>query len=155
MNQKLWKLPPVIKVYEALSCLADKRLKLTDKNQAQVMSSNRAKKYKIKYDPQLKAITANDNGSYWQGYLGYPAIAFLIQTKIIKSNPKITAWLTDINWHQLNQEYKRDYDKVIDFVLKKLSPSQQKQLKLQVENIITQIKNLKLKQLKPRLKLPA
>jgi hypothetical protein len=34
--------------------------------------------YTITYNPDTYVIASNDNGSLHQGFLGYPAIAFLL-----------------------------------------------------------------------------
>lgn len=53
----------------------------------------------------------NDNGSYWQGYLGYPAIAFLLKTGVIPCLPKNANLLKDIRWKDINQGFKNDFVK--------------------------------------------
>ncbi len=52
------KFPPIEKILEAYTAIADGHVKL-ENDQALVTSSN-------------------DNASYWQGYLGYPGIAVLM-----------------------------------------------------------------------------
>lgn len=74
-----WKLPPKIKIYKALGVIGDARIKL-DSDKAIFTSSEGNKKYDVMYSKEENAIMANDNGSYWQSYLGYPAIAFLMLT---------------------------------------------------------------------------
>ncbi len=64
-----WKIPPKIKIYEALGCLADGRLKKVD-GKVQVYSSSGQKFYTVTFDEKKKAIMTNDNGSYWIGYWG-------------------------------------------------------------------------------------
>lgn len=53
----------------------------------------------------------NDNGSYWQGYLGYPAIAFLFSIGVIPYSPEHSLLLKDIKWKDINQDFKNDWDK--------------------------------------------
>jgi hypothetical protein len=106
----IWKLPPIIKVYEALGCVADGRIKV-EGNVAKVYSSSGNKFYTVTYDPALNSIMCNDNGSYWQGYLGYPAIAFLLKAGIIPYSQSSANLLKDIMWKDLNQSFKNDFDK--------------------------------------------
>ncbi|EKD80507.1 MAG: hypothetical protein ACD_40C00073G0007 [uncultured bacterium] len=106
----IWKLPPLIKVYEALGCLADGRIEI-ENNSARVYSSSLGKYYTVTYDPEINAIMCNDNGSYWQGYLGYPAIAYLLSTGIIPYSPVLANLLKDIKWKDLNTQYKNDWVK--------------------------------------------
>ncbi|MFA6602048.1 MAG: hypothetical protein WCT02_04295 [Candidatus Paceibacterota bacterium] len=70
-----WKLPPPVKIYEALGSVADGRLEMLG-NSARVYSSSRNKFYEVIFDPETKSIMANDNGSFWQGYLGLSSYRF-------------------------------------------------------------------------------
>lgn len=105
-----WKLPPIIKVYEALGCIADGRIKIDDNN-AKVYSSSGNKFYTVTYDPKANSIMCNDNGSYWAGYLGYPAIAFLLAKGVIPYTPNLADLLKDIAWKDINQGFKNDFTK--------------------------------------------
>lgn len=106
----IWKLPPIIKVYEALGCLADERI-LVDGNTAKVYSSSGNKYYTVTYDPISSAIMCNDNGSYWAGYLGYPAIAYLLKIGAIPYSPTSAEILKEIKWKDINQKLKNDFAK--------------------------------------------
>lgn len=104
----IWKLPPIIKVYEALGCIADGRIQVED-NGAKVYSSSGNKCYTVTYDPESSAIMCNDNGSYWAGYLGYPAIAYLLQTGAIPYQAESANLLKGITWKDINQNFKNDF----------------------------------------------
>lgn len=106
----IWKLPPIIKVYEALGCLADQRIHV-EGGSAKVYSSSGNKFYTVTYDPQSSSIMCNDNGSFWQGYLGYPAIAYLLQVGLIPYSPALAALLKDIPWKDVNTKFKNDWTK--------------------------------------------
>jgi hypothetical protein len=106
----IWKQPPIIKVYEALGTVADGRIKLDD-NSAKVYSSSGNKFYTVSYDPTTSSIMCNDNGSYWAGYLGYPAIAFLLAKGIIPYDDSSSQILKDIKWKDINQDFKNDFSK--------------------------------------------
>lgn len=114
MENKLWKLPPKIKLYEALGAVADGRI-ISDYG-IKVYSSDRTKSYTVKYDEKSNAIMTNDNGSYWQGYLGYPAIAYLMQIKKLPLNKLYSDVLKDIPWKKINTEFKNDFDKTVNFI---------------------------------------
>ena len=92
-----WKVPPRIKVLEALGALADDRLIRIQKDDSDTtttsfvfrcVSSNRDKQYDVKLVPSSLSssngarkswqVACNDNGSLFQGYVGYPAIAALL-----------------------------------------------------------------------------
>jgi exodeoxyribonuclease-3 len=101
------KLPPVEKAFEAYSALADGRVEMHD-DYALVDSSDGAKTYEVSWQGDTYAST--DNGTYWQGYAGYPVIAVLImQGRLPGLGAELLAELKDIPWKQLNDAHKRDY----------------------------------------------
>jgi len=112
-----WKMPPQAKIYEALGAVADKRVSVTGRTTAQVLSSSRDKTYDVKWSDDMREITSNDNASYWQGYMGYPIIAVLMQTGRLSFEPRIAQLLAGVPWHSVNKQFKRDYDKAINHVL--------------------------------------
>ena len=113
---KKWILPPKIKVHEALGAIGDERIKVNG-NEAEVFSSSKGKSYTVKYEPETNSIMANDNGSYWKGYLGYPSIAFLMLNGRIKYNPKYAEGLKGIAWKDLNTNFKNDFRKTEDYII--------------------------------------
>ena len=115
-----WNLPPIAKVYEALSAVADGRVKLTGETSAQVVSSGGDKTYTITWSPDGSEITSNDSATRWHGYLGYPIIAVLLFTGRLPYNPSVARWLTGVPWRDLNEQYKRNYDAAVDYVLERL-----------------------------------
>lgn len=150
-----WKTPPRIKIYEALGCIADKRMEING-NEGKVFSSSRGKFYSVKYDGK-NAIMSNDNGSYWAGYLGYPSIAFLMLKGRIKYNPKFAEALKNISWKDVNTKFKNDYEKTEAFVLelvKERGFDAAEPLK-EVDNILEQIKKLKMELLGEKTKPPS
>lgn len=112
-----WKQPPITKVYEALSAVADGRVKRTGETSAQVVSSGGDKTYTVKWSPDGGEITSDDNATRWQGYLGYPIIAVLMFVSRVPYNPAVARWLAGVPWHDLNMRYKRNYDAAVDDVL--------------------------------------
>ena len=116
-----WKTPPIIKIYEALGAVADGRVEVTD-NTAKVFSSSGNKFYIVTYASEQSAIMANDNGSYWKGYLGYPAIAFLLQSGKLEWRPEMSELLKDIAWKDLNTKFKNDFNKTLQYILSNLNP---------------------------------
>ena len=112
-----WKIPPRIKVFEALGTLGDKRIELGIGKSAKVFSSARNKFYSVTYDQETNAIMANDNGSYWQDYLGYPAIAVLMLAGMITYNSEIAQSLAGIEWKKVNTQFKNNYSKSEEYAL--------------------------------------
>lgn len=111
-----WKVPAIIKIYEALGVIGDRRITVAG-NDAKVESSSRGKSYEVKYDPETNSIAANDNGSYWQGYWGYPSIAFLSAEGIIPYEKRHAEALTGIPWKDINTQFKNDFKKTEEHVL--------------------------------------
>jgi hypothetical protein len=110
---KRWKLPPPIKIYEALGAIADGRVELINKLQAKATSSSDNKTYEVLFNPDTGELSVNDNGSYYQGYVGYPALAVLMIKGILPFNETLSEKLKGIHWKQLNQENKNDFDKTV------------------------------------------
>ena len=104
-----WSIPPRVKISEALGCIADGRVKISG-NSASVASSSGERSYSVKWDGSL-AIGSDDNASKWQGYLGYPPIAFLMLKGRLPFDPRLSASLKGIHWKKLNDQFKRDYAK--------------------------------------------
>ena len=116
-----WDIPPIIKIYEALGCIADARLEIDDKN-IKVYSSSRGKFYTVQYDSGSNSVMCNDNASFYVGYLGYPAIAYLMTIGELSFSREYSEALQEIYWKDLNQQYKNDFKKSqrhIDEMLKK------------------------------------
>ncbi len=111
MATQPWKIPPLIKVYEALGAIADGRVHLLDDARAEVGSSEGSKTYTVEING--KEVGANDNASFWQGYLGYPAIAVLIVRGLLNADPKSIEALGGIAWKELNRRYRNDYAKTL------------------------------------------
>ncbi len=151
-----WKLPPKIKIYEALGCIGDNRIHVKD-DEAGVLSSSRGKEYTVKYDSQKKAIMSNDNGSYWGGYLGYPSISFLMVKGIIKYNPHFADSLRDVPWKDINVKFRNNFEKTEAFVLEILQDRgyEPKRVGEEVALIVEQLKSLHLEKLGPRVKPPS
>lgn len=135
-----WKHPPIIKIYEALGAVADERVHVSA-NSAKVYSSSGNKFYTVDYDPNARAIMVNDNGSFYKGYLGYPAIAFLMLAGEIPYSSKVAEYLKDIPWKDINQKFKNDFDKTLEFILKDMSEIQRAEITDEVKVIDTHLAN--------------
>lgn len=114
---KYWNLPPEIKIYEALSAIADDRVQKVGDNHYSVLSSARSKSYDVHLGPGAKQVTSNDNGSYWRGYLGYPAVAVLMLEGRLPFDMDIATLISDIEWKDLNDSLRNDYYAAIRHVL--------------------------------------
>lgn len=117
MAAELWKMPPMAKIYEALGAIGDARVRLDDATHASVVSSSGDKTYSVELDGTTHQISSNDNASYWQGYLGYPAIAVLILHGLYAPSPETLKALSGVPWKELNTRYRNDYGRTLDDVL--------------------------------------
>src|SRR6516165_1350965 len=114
-----WKMPPLAKVYEALGALGDRRVLIDDEQHARVLSSDRSKTYLVEISADGREISSNDNSSYWQGYLGYPAIAVMLRRGLCPVRAEATSALSGIAWNQLNRQFRNDYDRTIEEVMRR------------------------------------
>lgn len=146
----LWKMPPRIKVFEALGAIADNRIVVSG-NTAKVKSSSGGKYYDVAFDESAQTIGANDNGSYWQGYLGYPAIAYLMLRQLLPFDKSLSEKLKKIHWKEINQKYKNDFSKTEEHLFT-LAPKTE--LLAFSEKVIEEIKNLHLHKPPTRQKPP-
>ena len=101
------KLPPVEKVYEAWTALADDRYDLSPEALV-VRSSDGSKEYRVTWDDGGR-YRSNDNATFWQGYAGYPVIMALMLQGRVPFNGEVAAWFKGIPWKALNDAHKRDY----------------------------------------------
>lgn len=114
------KLPPIEKIHEAYSAIADGRVTLTD-TQAEVFSSDMAKKYLVKWNDEI--YSSNDNASYWKGYLGYPIIAVLMLQGKLSYDQEIAEHFKGINWKKLNTAHKNNYSEAVKEIMEELERS--------------------------------
>lgn len=100
------KLPPLQKIYEAWSALADSRVEM-EEDTAEVTSSNDTKRYTVSWSGDV--YSSDDNASYWQGYAGYPVLAVLMKQGKLPLADALVPRFAHIDWNALNKKYKRDY----------------------------------------------
>lgn len=108
------KLPPIEKVYEAWSALADNRVdipidSLPGEGKAYVRSSDGAKTYTVTWRDNATIFTSNDNATYWRGYAGYPLIAVMMLLGLLPLDRSIASLYANVNWTQLNAAHRADY----------------------------------------------
>jgi len=151
----LWKMPPKAKIYEALSAVADGRVKLKEGQQAEVVSSSGTKTYLVEWSEDRSAITSNDNASYWQGYMGYPIIAILMLLGRLSFKKEVADLLSGIPWKKINKQFRNDYTKATESVLAQLEAKgvPRETVTSEVDRIMAQIEKLELEKL-PRRRRP-
>lgn len=138
------KLPPIEKIYEAYSALADNRIDV-EKSMAYVDSSDGTKRYKVEWVEDMYSST--DNATYWQGYTGYPVIGILILQKKLKLDESIIPYFSGINWNELNQKHKRDYRAALleVFEQKKLSKEEIEKIENMTQQVFEQLQDIDIK----------
>ncbi|MEM1944109.1 MAG: hypothetical protein QXE52_08520 [Candidatus Caldarchaeum sp.] len=139
-------MPPKVKIYEALSAVADGRVTLTGPTSATVRSSTGEKLYHVAWSEDLHYITSDDPASLWQGYLGYPVIAVLLQLGKLPYDPATAQLLAGIPWRAINTKFRRNYEQALNYVLEQLQGrgGGTEDLVAEVERIFTSLEQLKL-----------
>lgn len=116
-------MPPIEKVYEAWTALADGRVAMHE-GYATVASSDGAKEYTVRFSGDQ--YTSDDNATFWQGYPGYPVIAVLmLQDKIPYDKEEARLW-KDINWTELNKKYRNKYAEAVRQIAEERGINQEK-----------------------------
>lgn len=92
------KFPPIEKILEAYTAIADGHVKL-ENDQALVTSSNEAKTYTVTFHDNT--YTSNDNASYWQGYLSYPGIAVLMLQGKLPYDKELAQQFAGVDWNKI------------------------------------------------------
>lgn len=144
-----WKMPPKAKVYEALSAVADGRVKMMDGNTAEVASSSHTKTYTVQWNEDATCMVSDDNGTHWEEYIGYPMIAVLMVLGKISCSPDKTGMFANIRWKQLKDAFHHNYDKAADVVLSDLEAkgNQRADIELEIDTIYEQLQKLNLQKL--------
>lgn len=147
-----WDMPPLAKVYEALSAVADGRVRILSETSAEVLSSERDKTYTVKWSRDWRSVTSNDNATRWQGYIGYPIIAALLVAGRIAYDERLGATLAGVPWHALNKQYKRDYDAAVEHVLRELAErgSDPNEIRAEAQGVYDALAALQLERPEPK-----
>ncbi|MEM2376180.1 MAG: hypothetical protein QXZ10_01000 [Sulfolobales archaeon] len=102
----LLKLPPRVKLLEALGCVADGRVKILSDSEAEVVSSIGDRVYRVRVDLKTRKVSSNDNGTLYRNYVGYPIISFLMIKGLLPYDDEVANALKGINWRRINEEFK-------------------------------------------------
>ena len=85
-----------------------------------MLSSDRSKTYRVEISADRRTISSNDNASYWQGYLGYPAIAVMLTRGFCSVREEAINALPGIPWKELNHRFHNDYSRTIEEVMRRV-----------------------------------
>lgn len=132
------KFPPMPKILEAYTALADDHVRLGAK-QALVTSSNQAKTYTITFASGV--YTSNDNATYWQGYAGYPILAVLMLQGKLSFDRQLAQKFKGVDWNALNKKYKRNYAKAAAAVMQEKGIDQEA-ANQEMKKVYAQLKQL-------------
>lgn len=114
------KLPPKVKIIEALSAVADERITIEDllsKEWKCNSSSTPWKVYKIIYNEKENQIFSNDSWSVNQWFLWYPSIAFLLKIWKLKYDESILEMVKDTDWIKIKWLVHKDYESSYRLIL--------------------------------------
>lgn len=142
MGADNWKLPPIEKIPEAYSAIADGRVAIRE-NSAEVLSSDSAKKYTVQW--QDDAYTSDDNGSKWQGYSGYPIIAVLLLQGKLPLNRQVAELFRGINWKELNKTHKSKYAEALAEILSQKTVAEREAIDQDMHAVYDALAKLELK----------
>jgi hypothetical protein len=104
------RLPPRIKVLEALGAVVDGRVRLVGEGRCEVVSSEGDRVYNVVMEGGL--VYSNDNGTLYRGYVGYPILACLMAEGKLPIDAQLGEKLKGVPWRRLNEQYKR-YEEVL------------------------------------------
>lgn len=147
MSTDYWQVSQIEKVYEAITVLADDRLKMNEDGlSGKVHSSRGDKYYSVAFDPVRRAIKSDDNQARFQGKLSYPMIALLMKIGEIKHSEILLSPLRGVVWKDLNTKHKNDYAAAVAEVMQKLKDEgvNTEEIENGVQAIYAQVKELKL-----------
>jgi hypothetical protein len=143
------RLPPRIKVLEALGAIADGRVKILEENdkiKAEVVSSTGERKYDVCVNLTEKRAFSTDNGTRFRHYVGYPIIAVLMMKGVLPFNRELAESLKGIPWKELNEKYKK-YSKVMELIFEKLEKEgiRREDVERYIDDVISKLKELSLR----------
>jgi len=72
----------------------------------------------LKFSADCRTISSNDNASYWQGYLGYPAIAVMLKRGLCAVRTETMSAFGGIRWNELNRRFHNNYGRTIEEVMR-------------------------------------
>ncbi|RLC77745.1 MAG: hypothetical protein DRI61_10925 [Chloroflexi bacterium] len=133
--------PPRIKVLEALGAIADGRIEVVSPKEAIVTGSDGKRTYRVRWDAASNTVSSTDPATRFRGYVGYPVIAFLMLQGVLPYDASLASKLAGVKWRELNEKFK-DYDRVMEEVLKGWYWSDRKKLFRFVRWIIEMLSEL-------------
>ncbi len=112
------RLPPRIKILEALSAIGDGRIHVLDEKRARIVSSDGTREYNVYADLERSLVYSDDNGTRFRNYIGYPIIAFLMLKGVLPYDKRLAEALRGIPWRELNERF-RSYA-IVESIIKRI-----------------------------------
>ncbi len=142
------KLPPKIKVLEALSAVCGGRVRRLSNRLARVVSSDGSREYTVYLDIVRGEVYSDDNGTRYRNYVGYPIIAFMMELGILPKNEAIGKPIVNVPWRKLNEQYK-SYELVMKHVLSILQEHDIRpgEVYAYINQVVTKLSKYRLKKL--------
>ena len=145
MDTDSWKLPPIEKIPEAYSAVADERVAMGE-HSAKVRSSDGTKAYTVQWDGD--AYTSDDNGSKWQNYSGYPILAVLLLQGKLPLDRRIAELFQGIPWKELNKAHKNKYAEALAEFMSGKTEAERKSIEQDMHTVYDALAKLQLKRLR-------
>ena len=145
MDTDSWKLPPIEKIPEAYSAVADERVAMGE-HSAKVRSSDGTKTYTVQWDGD--AYTSDDNGSKWQNYSGYPILAVLFLQGKLPLDRRIAELFRGIPWKELNKAHKNKYAEALAEFMSGKTEAERKSIEQDMHTVYDALAKLQLKRLR-------
>lgn len=139
------KLPPRVKVLEALGCVADGRVRIVSDGEAEITSSIGDRVYNVRLDLNARKAFSNDNGTLYRNYVGYPIISFLMVKGVLPYDERVANALRGVNWRKINEEFK-NYSLVETYIknLLKAKGIEESYVDKLIEEVLSKLKTLSL-----------
>ncbi|MEM0021311.1 MAG: hypothetical protein QW039_02515 [Fervidicoccaceae archaeon] len=130
---------------EALSAVAEGRIKQLSDKEATVVSSDEQREYKVYLDLDRGIASSTDNGTKFRGYIGYPILALMMLKGALPYNEDLASKLIGVKWRALNERYKsyRIVEKIVMDEYKKKGGDLDR-LENLVKEVMEKLKNIEL-----------
>ena len=135
----IMKQPPIAKLYEAYSAIADQRVQQLDETHWQITSSDTAQYYTVISSDAAQPFSSNDNATYWQGYAGYPILAVWLALGILPINQQVLPAFEKINWHARNEAVHNHYEQAINQFLSEQTDDMAKAIQQSLADQMSQL----------------
>lgn len=114
-DNNMRKMPPIEKIPEAWSAIADGRVTEQSPDRFTVTSSNGEKSYVVTLDGNR--YRSNDSATKFARYPGYPVLAVMMIKGQLPLPSDLISLFKGINWNAINKQFKRDYRAALENAL--------------------------------------